>query len=188
MDEEQDILRKEITPENIGQLLEVIRQKAGMKWGELAEDLGIQESTIFRLKSKDKPQKADSKVNPTMKASIELWRRLHALGRLRPKGVTSQTDTDKLTVGDVVAGLATMAKVKVLGTPAWMGGVAGGLLGYGILQALKKLFNEQVYEYKEAGEHFEISKKQGGATEGNAVKPEQTEKTDATDRSENLDD
>ena len=164
-------LSGEITPENLaseyaanGALarrgkLQLIREASGLSARELADKMDIPEYTYSRLER--------GKTGP----SEDLMNKLRALSLTKSDRTKAgeHTDRPRLTARAVVVGLGAIAAVKYFGVAAGVaatgagmlfGGVIGGALTYGVVQALKALCSKNELQCRQTEGGVEITSKE----------------------------
>jgi len=147
-----------ITQENCGEKLEDICNAAGISLMALANYLGEKPSTLSHMKS------TKNRRNATQK----FWDKLRALAAIRPKGYPhKEIDPGRITIGDVAIGLSSLARTQLLGSPAvvagaLVGGIVGGVLSFGMLQAVGVISKQFKLACRESEDELEITKEPNG--------------------------
>lgn len=150
-------LTDEITPEDCGKKLDLICKAAGISLKKLAELLGEKPATLSHMKPKTNGENG-------RKATQKFMDKLRALALIRPKGYAhEETHTERLTVDDVAIGLSSLARTSLLGSPAvvagaLVGGIAGGLLSFGMLHAVAAISKQLGLSYRESEDELEITR------------------------------
>lgn len=176
-DDQKRKMTEEVTQENCGEKLLLIRMISGMSRRDLARVLGVRESTIYRLE------------HGTTKPSHEFMNRLRALQVIGASRFRNMSEVEKKKAAETIgvgtgigAGIgASVAAISVAGTVSglsaagitsglaaiggtMLGGVAviatipaaAGLLGYGIVKAIRKLCEENELSCEEFDDRWEI--------------------------------
>jgi len=168
---------EEITEENCGDKLKLIREISGMSRRELARILGVSEATIRRLE--------DSDSMP----SDEFLNKLRALCIIGHEKFSRLPDDEKEKVGEMIgfaggsasgigaviaavsaAGVSGLSAAGITSGLAAIGGgmmiagigvvaaipIATGLLGYGVIKGIKSICDANNLSCKEVNDRWEI--------------------------------
>ena len=176
-EEQERLMKEDITPENCGEKLKLIREVSGMSRRDLAKVVGVAESTIYRLETQ--------KTKPT----TDLMLRLSALAAIGHAKYSKMSEKEKETIseyigaaGGVAAGVGgAIGAISVAGTVAGLsaagitsglaalgGTMLGGLAviatipvvvgaaGFGLVKGIKAICEANKLDCKEVDEHWEI--------------------------------
>jgi len=176
-EDQKQKMTEEVTQENCGEKLLLIRMISGMSRRDLARVLGVRESTIYRLE------------HGTTKPSQEFMNRLRALQVIGVSRFRNMGEAEKKKAAETIgvgtgigAGIgASVAAISTAGTISglsaagitsglaaiggtMLGGIAvvatipaaAGLLGYGIVKALRKICEENELSCEEFDDRWEI--------------------------------
>lgn len=176
-EEQRDKMVETITPNNCGMKLKLVREVSGLSRRELAEVIGVAESTIYRLEKQE-----------TM-PSTDFLLRLSGLVAIGFAKYSKMSDAEKDDVADyigaaggVAAGIggaigAISASGAVAGLSAagitsglaalggtMLGGLAvvaviplaAGAAGYGLVKGIKAICEANKLDCKELDDHWEI--------------------------------
>jgi transcriptional regulator with XRE-family HTH domain len=151
-------ITEEITEKNCAEKLDLICQVAGISLKELAKLLGENPATLSHIKRSAKNPKSGRTPTP------RFMDKLRTLASIRPKGLRTGIPTEqKLTTAAVAAGLSALARTELLGSAAvvagtLLGGIAGGLVSFGMLHAVDAICKKAGLSYKESEGNVEITK------------------------------
>lgn len=177
-DEEQKTeMLEPITPENCGAKLKLVREVSGRSRRQLAELIGVAESTIYRLEKKKTLPSEDFMLR--LSASV-------AIGEAKFSKM-SESDKEKVSeyigaAGGITAGVGgAIGAISVSGTVAGLsaagitsglaalggsmvGGIAvvalvpvvAGAAGYGLVRGIKAICKANKLDCKEVDDHWEI--------------------------------
>lgn len=177
-EDQKEKMLETITQENCGEKLRLVREVSGLSRRDLADVLGVAESTIYRLETK--------KTLPTMDFMLKLSA-LVAIGYARFKNM-SENEKEKVSeyigaTGGITAGIggaigAISASGAVAGLSAagitsglaaigggtMLGGiavvatipVAVGFAGYGLVKGIKAICKANRLDCKEVDGHWEL--------------------------------
>ena len=183
-EEQKTRMLEPITEENCGSKLKLVREVSGMSRRQLADVLGVAESTIYRLET--------NRTRPTMPFMYKLTA-LVAIGH-ESFSKMSEAEKERIsecigTTGGVAAGVggaigAISASGAVAGLSAagitsglaalggtMLGGiavvaaipVAAGFAGYGLVKAIKAICEANQLDCKKVDEHWELVPEDKGA-------------------------
>ena len=187
-EEQKNNMLEPITPENCGAKLKLVREVSGRSRRELAEVIGVAESTIYRLEKKETLPSEDFML------------RLSALVAIGDAKYSKMTEADKEKVseyigaaGGITAGVGgAIGAISVSGTVAglsaagitsglaalggsMLGGIAvvavvpvvAGAAGYGLVKGIKAICMANKLACKEVDGHWEIVPKAPNDSEDN---------------------
>ncbi|MGD1042157.1 MAG: helix-turn-helix transcriptional regulator [Sedimentisphaerales bacterium] len=184
-DEQKRKMEEEVTQENCGDKLLLIREVSGLSRRDIAQILGVRESTIYRL---------ERHITKPSKVFMDPLRALQVIGISRFKNmseVEKKKAAEMVGVGTGIgAGIgASVATISAAGTVSglsaagitsglaaiggtMLGGIAviatipaaAGLLGYGIVKGIRKICEENELSCKEFDDRWEIRSKKATNT------------------------
>lgn len=179
-EEEKKKMEEEVTRDNCGNKLRLIRDISGISRRDLAEVLDVQESTIYRIE------------RGITKPSEDFMNRLRALQVIGVNTFKKMSNTEKKKVAETIglgtgigAGVgASVATISVAGSVgglsaagitsglaaiggSMLGGIAvvasipaaAGVLGYGIVKGIRKIIKKNKLSRKEIDERYEVESK-----------------------------
>lgn len=188
-DENQETqMLERITPENCGAKLKLVREVSGRSRRNLAEAIGVAESTIYRLEKKQTLPSADFML------------RLRGLVVIGYAKYSKMSDSDKEKVseyigagGGIAAGIGgaigaisasgTIAGLSAAGITSGLAALGGSMLGglavvaaipvvagaagYGLVKGIKAICKANSLDCKEVDDHWELVPKAPDNTEDN---------------------
>lgn len=183
-EEQREKMTENITPENCGEKLKLIRNISGVSRIDLAKCIGCSESTITRLELKKSLPTTDfmlrlsalsmighakySKISEKEKKIIS--ETIIASGCIIAGvggaigAVTSNTATIGLSAAGITSGLAAIGGSSLGGLTAVVATLplAAGFAGYGLVKGLQAICRANKLACKEVDGEFEISREQEG--------------------------
>ncbi len=178
-DEEKDRMTEEVTEENCGKKLKLVRQISGMTQRDLAAVLGVSESTVKRLESgSTKPTKefmlmlaalciiGKEKYSKMSKAEKEKMSEILASGGSATTGIgasiaaiSASGAVTGLSAAGITSGLAAIGGGTMLGGIAVVASVplVAGIAGYGLVKAVKRICETNRLNCKEVDGRYEIT-------------------------------
>ena len=184
-EEQKQAMLEEITQENCGKKLKLVRDVSGLSRKELANVLGVSESTIYRLET--------GKSKPTQDFMLRLaglvaigWAKYSKMGEKEKERLSEYIGTaggvvagvggaiGAISVSGAVSGLSAAgitSGLAAIGGGAMLGGlvvvaaipVIAGAAGYGLVKGIKAICEANKLDCKERDGRYEILPK---ASEG----------------------
>lgn len=181
-EEQKKSMIEDITEDNCGEKLKLIRHISGMTQRDLAKVLGVSESTIKRLETRDtKPTKdfmsmlavlciiGKEKYSTMSKSQKEKISECitSAGGAIAGVGasiaaISASGAVAGLSAAGITSGLAAIGGGAMLGGIAVVASIpiAVGAAGYGLVKGIKKLCEINNLNCKEKNDRYEITPKQ----------------------------
>jgi predicted XRE-type DNA-binding protein len=182
--EEKKEMEEEVTRENCGKKLTLILRIAGMSSRDLAEVLGVRESTIIRLQKGDITTPREEFMNRLRALQVIGCAKFKDLNESEKSKAAEFVGTGAFTAGGIAASIGAVSCAGAVGGlsaagitsglaaigGSMVGGlalvasipVAAGILGFGVLKGIKKLCESNDLCRKEIDYRWEIRTKAEG--------------------------
>ena len=186
-EDQREQMEEDITPENCGKKLKLIREISGMSRRDLAKTLGVAESTIYRLETEKtqptsefmlrlgalsvighaKYTKMSSKEKETLSEAIGAAGGMAAglggaIGAISASGAVAGLSAAGITSGLAAIGGTMLGGIAVVATVP----VAVGAAGFGLVKGIKAICEANNLNAKEVDNHWEITPDKTDTEEG----------------------
>jgi len=176
-EEQKEKMLEPITPENCGDKLKLVREVSGLSRRELAEAIGVAESTIYRLEKKQTLPSSDfmlrlsglvaighakySKMSESEKEQVSEYIGAvggiaagvgGAIGAISVSGAVAGLSAAGITSGLAALGGSMLGGLAVVATLP----VAVGAAGYGLVKGIKAICRANRLDCKEFDDYWEI--------------------------------
>jgi len=179
-EEQKKEMLEEITQENCGKKLKMVRDLTGISRRDLAATLGVSESTVFRIETKKTLPTKDfmlrlgglcalgyarySKMSKKEKETVSEY--IGAGGGVATGiggaigAISASGSIAGLSAAGITSGLATLGGGTMLGGIIVVGAIpiAVGAAGYGLVKGIKAICEANKLSCKEVNKRFEISR------------------------------